>query len=102
GAVITVAFSRVGDLFASGGADCQVLLWKTNFDSKPYQTVLQQHSLRSTPDPPPHLSDIHPRTPHLHQAQPMAIQINPTVTDTQSTDPHVVELGQALHDIKVR
>lgn len=24
GAVITAAFSRVGDLFASGGADCQV------------------------------------------------------------------------------
>ncbi|XP_047451326.1 POC1 centriolar protein homolog B isoform X1 [Mugil cephalus] len=97
GAVITVAFSRAGDLFASGGADSQVLLWRTNFDSKSYQDVLQQHSRRSTPDPPPHLSDIHPRIPHLHHPQPTAIQISRTVADTQSTDPHVIELGQAIH-----
>uniref|UniRef100_A0A3Q0T4J7 POC1 centriolar protein homolog B n=1 Tax=Amphilophus citrinellus TaxID=61819 RepID=A0A3Q0T4J7_AMPCI len=75
GAVITVAFSRAGDLFASGGADSQVLLWRTNFDSKSYQDVLRQHSRRSTPDLPPHLSDIHPRGPHLHHPQPTAIQV---------------------------
>ncbi|XP_030588045.1 POC1 centriolar protein homolog B [Archocentrus centrarchus] len=97
GAVITVAFSRAGDLFASGGADSQVLLWRTNFDSKSYQDVLRQHSRRSTPDPPPHLSDIHPRGPHLHHPQPTAIQVSPTVTDTRSTDPHVIQLGQSLH-----
>uniref|UniRef100_A0A3Q1GNC1 POC1 centriolar protein homolog B n=1 Tax=Acanthochromis polyacanthus TaxID=80966 RepID=A0A3Q1GNC1_9TELE len=97
GAVITVAFSREGDLFASGGADSQVLLWRTNFDSRSYQDVLQQHSRRSTPDPPPHLSDIYPRTAHLHQPQTTAIQVSPTVADTRSTDPHVIELGQAFH-----
>ncbi|XP_024866529.1 POC1 centriolar protein homolog B isoform X3 [Kryptolebias marmoratus] len=100
GAVITVAFSRAGGLFASGGADSQVLLWRTNFDSKSYQDVLQQHSWRSTPDPPPHLSDIHPRTPHLHHPQPGAIQISPAVADTRSTDPHVTVLGQASHSNK--
>ncbi|KAF7225431.1 POC1 centriolar protein-like protein B-like [Nothobranchius furzeri] len=100
GAVITVAFSRAGDLFSSGGADRQVLLWRTNFDRKPYQDVLQQHSQRSTPDPPPHLSDIHPRAPHLHHPQPAAIQISPAVADTQSTDPHVIDLGPAAPHIK--
>ncbi|KAF3706147.1 POC1 centriolar protein -like protein B [Channa argus] len=97
GAVITVAFSRAGDLFASGGADGQVLMWRTNFDTKSYKDVLRQHSQRSTPDPSPHLSDIHPRGRHLHHPQPTAIQINPTVADTQSTDPRVIELGQAVH-----
>ncbi|KAE8296717.1 POC1 centriolar protein-like protein B Pat-interacting protein 1 [Larimichthys crocea] len=97
GAVITVSFSRLGDLFASGGADGQVLMWRTNFDTKSYQDVLQQHSRRSSPDPPPHVTDIHPRGPHLHRPQPSAIQISPKVADTQSTDPHVIELGQAAH-----
>ncbi|XP_070686333.1 POC1 centriolar protein homolog B [Pempheris klunzingeri] len=97
GAVMTVAFSRVGDLFASGGTDGQVLMWKTNFDTKSYRDVLQQHSWRSTPDPPPHVTDIYPRGPHLHHPQPTAIQISPAVADTQSTDPHVIELGQAVH-----
>ncbi|XP_023254065.1 POC1 centriolar protein homolog B-like, partial [Seriola lalandi dorsalis] len=97
GAVIAVTFSRAGELFASGGADGQVLMWRTNFDTKSYQDVLQQHSRRSTPDPPPHLSDIHPKSPHLHHSQSTAIQISPTVADTQSADPHVIELGQAVH-----
>ncbi|XP_026168238.1 POC1 centriolar protein homolog B isoform X2 [Mastacembelus armatus] len=97
GAVITVAFSRGGDLFASGGADSQVLMWRTNFDTKPYQDVLQQHSRRATPDPPPHLADIHPRGPHLHHSQPTTVQISPSVADTQSSDPRVIELGQAVH-----
>nr|XP_020492867.1 POC1 centriolar protein homolog B isoform X2 [Labrus bergylta] len=101
GAVITVAFSRAGDLFASGGADCKVLMWRTNFDAKSYQDVLQQHSRRSTPDPPPHLTDIHPRGPHLHRQQPRAIQISQTVADTQSTDPQVIELGRAAHSAKL-
>ncbi|KAM7397179.1 hypothetical protein PAMP_020172 [Pampus punctatissimus] len=98
GAILTVAFSRAGDLFASGGADGQVLMWRTNFDTKSYQNVLQQHSRRSSPDPPPHLTDIHPRGPHLHRQQPAAIQISPKVADTQSTDPHVIELGQSIHN----
>ncbi|XP_053175447.1 POC1 centriolar protein homolog B [Scomber japonicus] len=54
GPVLTVAFSRAGDLFASGGADGQVLMWRTNFDTKSYEEVLQLHNRRSTPDPPPH------------------------------------------------
>ncbi|KAG7521903.1 POC1 centriolar protein-like B [Solea senegalensis] len=97
GAVMTVTFSRTGELFASGGADREVLLWRTNFDTKSYQDVLQQHSRRSTPDPPPHLSDIHPRVPHLHHPQSATIQINPVVTDTQSANPRVVELGRTFH-----
>nr|AAR16275.1 DKFZP434C245-like protein [Takifugu rubripes] len=74
GPVFTVAFSRGGDLFASGGADAQVLMWRTNFDTKPYLSVLQQHSHRATVDPPPHVSDIHPRAPHLHHPLPTEIQ----------------------------
>lgn len=101
GAVHTVTFSRTGDLFASGGADRQVLMWRTNFDTRSYQDVLQQHSRRSTPDPPPHLTDIHPRGPHLHHQQPRAIQISQTVADTQSTDPPVIEVGPGSHSTKL-
>ncbi|XP_005811911.1 POC1 centriolar protein homolog B isoform X1 [Xiphophorus maculatus] len=102
GAVIAVAFSRLGDHFASGGTDCQVLLWRTNFDRKRYRDVLLQHSQRSTPDPPPHLSDIHPRAPHahVHRSQPTGIQINPVVTNMMSSDPQVVEVSRYLHDNK--
>lgn len=32
GAVTTVSFSQNGDFFASGGADHQLLVWKSNFD----------------------------------------------------------------------
>lgn len=111
----------------------QVLMWRTNFDTKCYQEVLQQHSRRSTPDPPPHLCDIHPKSPHLHRSQSSTIkvrpnirvvstrsthpssilhltvwtlclspQISPTVADTQSADPRVIELGQAVHSTMVR
>jgi len=31
----------------------------------------------------------------------LSSQISPSVTDTQSTDPHVIELGQAVHNNKV-
>ncbi|XP_056273094.1 POC1 centriolar protein homolog B isoform X2 [Pseudoliparis swirei] len=101
GSVNSVVFSRAGDLFASGGADCQVLMWRTNLDTRSYRDVLQQHGRRSAPDPPPHLTDIHPRGPHLHRPQPAVIQVSPTVADTQSADPHVVELGQPVHGATV-
>ncbi|XP_020557184.1 POC1 centriolar protein homolog B isoform X2 [Oryzias latipes] len=98
GAVTSVAFSQAGDLFASGGGDRQILLWRTNFDSNSYQDVLQKHGRRATPDPPPHLSDIYPRSPHLHHPQDSAVQIHPAVADTRSADPQVVELGQPTHN----
>lgn len=31
GATASCAFSNYGDYFASGGNDCNILLWKTNF-----------------------------------------------------------------------
>ncbi|KAL7885503.1 hypothetical protein AOLI_G00057980 [Acnodon oligacanthus] len=95
GPVLAVAFSRDGDLFASGGADSQVLMWKTNFDALNYREVLSSHSKRVTPDPPPHLTDIYPRSPHRHRTQNGTVEINPVVTDIQSADPHVVEVGEA-------
>lgn len=97
GPVLTVAFSRGGDFFASGGCDAQVLMWKTNFDYFDYREVLSRHSQRVTPDPPPHLTDIYPRGPHLHSAQSGAIEISPMVADTQTTAPAVIEVGQALY-----
>ncbi|XP_078479203.1 uncharacterized protein LOC144740224 [Lampetra planeri] len=97
-AVLTVVFSRAGDLFASGGTDSQVLLWRTNFDTKSYQDVLQQHGHRSTLDPPPHVTDIPPRVPHLHHPRSSTIQVSPPLAHTQSADPHVVEFGGGLHN----
>uniref|UniRef100_A0A8C7ZSA9 POC1 centriolar protein homolog B n=1 Tax=Oryzias sinensis TaxID=183150 RepID=A0A8C7ZSA9_9TELE len=86
GAVTSVAFSQAGDLFASGGGDRQILLWRTNFDSKSYQDVLQKHGRRATPDPPPHLSDIYPRSPHLHHPQDSAVQVLNISVTYQSSD----------------
>ncbi|CDQ81755.1 unnamed protein product [Oncorhynchus mykiss] len=97
GPVLAVAFSRGGDFFASGGCDAQVLMWKTNFDSFDYREVLSRHSQRVSPDPPPHLTDIYPRGPHLHSAQSGAIEISPMVADTQTTAPAVIEVGQTLY-----
>uniref|UniRef100_UPI00398F77CE POC1 centriolar protein homolog A-like isoform X3 n=1 Tax=Pristiophorus japonicus TaxID=55135 RepID=UPI00398F77CE len=95
GPVIAVTFSRHGEYFASGGSDSQVLVWKTNFDSIPYNEVLKSHSVRTNPDPPPHITDIHPRIPHLHTSGPQTIQINRRthVADTQSSAPPVMDIG---------
>ncbi|RXN01123.1 POC1 centriolar protein-like B [Acipenser ruthenus] len=98
GPVFTVAFSRGGEYFASGGADAQVLLWKTNFDAFNYKEVLKCNNRRLNPEPAPHLTDIHPRSPHLHTASSASIEINPSfnVADTQTLDPPVVDVGQSL------
>ncbi|KFP92604.1 POC1 centriolar protein B, partial [Apaloderma vittatum] len=66
GPVLYVAFSKGGEKFASGGADAQVFLWKTNFDSFDYKEVLKHHVRRTHIDDPPHLLDIYPRSPHRH------------------------------------
>lgn len=118
---MTVAFSRAGDLFASGGADAQVwlsenvanaaractvwrraskdrlkcpkvLMWKTNFDSRNYRDVLLQHSRRTTPHPPPHPGDFPPRLPHLHHPAASDIQVgNPNLTSRL-----LAEVGRVL------
>ncbi|KAJ7408892.1 POC1 centriolar protein A [Willisornis vidua] len=41
GPATCVAFSRDGDLFASGGSDEQVMVWKTNFDTADYGDSLK-------------------------------------------------------------
>ncbi|XP_078075776.1 POC1 centriolar protein homolog B isoform X5 [Mustelus asterias] len=95
GPVIAVTFSRHGEYFSSGGSDSQVLVWKTNFDSIPYNEVLKSHSVRTNPDPAPHITDIHPRIPHLHTSGPQTLQIDPRtyVVDMQSSDPPVLDIG---------
>uniref|UniRef100_H3C0W8 POC1 centriolar protein homolog B n=1 Tax=Tetraodon nigroviridis TaxID=99883 RepID=H3C0W8_TETNG len=99
GPVFTVAFSRDGDLFASGGADGQMLMWRTNFDTKPDLSVLQQHSRRSSPDPAPHVADIHSRETHFYHPKPTEIQILPLVPDTKSTDAQIIDSGLTTHSI---
>nr|XP_047917137.1 POC1 centriolar protein homolog B isoform X5 [Anser cygnoides] len=108
GPVLSVAFSKGGEKFASGGADGQVLLWKTNFDSFDYKEVLKRHVRRTHTDDPPHLLDIYPRSPHLHDEKLQSVEVNPTfdVTDTQTPDPPVVEITSpsfgTLHLLKYR
>uniref|UniRef100_A0A8C3S4U7 POC1 centriolar protein homolog B n=1 Tax=Chelydra serpentina TaxID=8475 RepID=A0A8C3S4U7_CHESE len=75
GPVLSVAFSKGGEKFASGGADAQVLLWKTNFDTFNYKEVLKQHIRRIHTDNPPHLLDIYPRSPHPHDGKPQSIEV---------------------------
>ncbi|NXK87235.1 POC1B protein, partial [Formicarius rufipectus] len=94
GPVLSVAFSKGGEKFASGGADAQVLLWKTNFDSLDYKEVLKHNFRRTHVDDPPHLLDIYPKSPHLHNEKVQSVEVNPTfdVTDIQTPDPPVIEV----------
>ncbi|XP_071408215.1 POC1 centriolar protein homolog B isoform X3 [Pithys albifrons albifrons] len=94
GPVLSVAFSKGGEKFASGGADAQVLLWKTNFDSFDYKEVLKHNFRRTHIDDPPHLLDIYPRSPHVHDEKLESVEVNPTfdVTDTQTPDPPITEI----------
>ncbi|KAM7178925.1 POC1 centriolar protein homolog B isoform 3-T3 [Macrochelys suwanniensis] len=99
GPVLSVAFSKGGEKFASGGADAQVLLWKTNFDTFNYKEVLKQHIRRIHTDNPPHLLDIYPRSPHPHDGKPQSIEIDPSfdVTDTQTIDPTVIDISSSVY-----
>ncbi|XP_067415942.1 POC1 centriolar protein homolog B isoform X2 [Emydura macquarii macquarii] len=99
GPVLSVAFSKGGEKFASGGADAQVLLWKTNFDTFNYKEVLKQHIKRIHTDDPPHLLDIYPRSPHSHDGKSQSIEIDPSfdVTDTQTLDPPVTDICSSMY-----
>ncbi|KYO17404.1 POC1 centriolar protein-like protein B isoform A [Alligator mississippiensis] len=97
GPVLSVAFSKGGEKFASGGADSQVLLWNTNFDAFNRKEVLKHHLRRTHTDDPPHLLDIYPRSPHRHNVKSQSIEINPNfdVTDLQTLDPPVIDIGSS-------
>ncbi|CAM5084492.1 unnamed protein product [Eretmochelys imbricata] len=99
GPVLSVAFSKGGEKFASGGADAQVLLWKTNFDTFSYKEVLKHHIRRIHTDDPPHLLDIYPRSPHSHDGKSQSIDIDPSfdVTDTQTLDPPVIDISSSMY-----
>ncbi|CAD5115146.1 DgyrCDS4150 [Dimorphilus gyrociliatus] len=63
GPATAVSFSLKGDYFASGGADEQVLVWKTNFDQVNYEEVLKSHKGKQTTESTkPTIHDIPPRS----------------------------------------
>ncbi|XP_068951166.1 POC1 centriolar protein homolog B [Petaurus breviceps papuanus] len=94
GPVFAVSFSKGGQQFTSGGADAQILLWKTNFDEMNYKDLLKKNIKRLHFDAPPHLLDIYPRTSHHHDRKPDSIEINPKleVVNLQTSDPLVVDI----------
>ncbi|XP_021565686.1 POC1 centriolar protein homolog B-like [Carlito syrichta] len=94
GPVFTVSFSKGGELFASGGTDTQVLLWRTNFDEFHYKDLHKRNLKRLHFDSPPHLLDIYPRTPHPHDGKVETVEINPKleVIDLQISAPPVVDI----------
>ncbi|NXJ99721.1 POC1A protein, partial [Corythaixoides concolor] len=80
GPATCVAFSRTGDLFASGGSDEQVMVWKTNFDAADYGDVLKtqksgisvdgtHHTLQSEMDCDVHLKKTKPQDSDRSHAQ---------------------------------
>ncbi|NXO00216.1 POC1B protein, partial [Rhinopomastus cyanomelas] len=97
GPVLSVAFSKGGEKFASGGADAQVLLWKTNFDSFDYKEVLKHNIRRTHIDDPPHPLDIYPRSPHLHGEKFHSVEVDPNtdLPNTQELDPPVTEISSS-------
>ncbi|XP_047404694.1 POC1 centriolar protein homolog B isoform X5 [Sciurus carolinensis] len=94
GPAFTVSFSRSGEQFASGGADTQVLLWRTNFDELHCRDINKRNLKRLHFDSPPHLLDIYPRTPHTHERKIETVEINPKleVHDLQISTPPVVDI----------
>ncbi|XP_057412662.1 POC1 centriolar protein homolog B isoform X1 [Balaenoptera acutorostrata] len=94
GPVFTVTFSKGGELFTSGGADAQVLLWRTNFDELNCKDVIKRNLKRLHFDSPPHLLDIYPRTPHPQEGKIETVEINPKldVIDLQTSTPPVVDI----------
>ncbi|XP_005324485.3 POC1 centriolar protein homolog B isoform X1 [Ictidomys tridecemlineatus] len=94
GPVFTVSFSRSGEQFTSGGADTQVLLWRTNFDELHCKDINKRNLKRLHFDSPPHLLDIYPRTPHTHERKLETVEINPKleVIDLQISTPPVVDV----------
>ncbi|XP_056654597.1 POC1 centriolar protein homolog B isoform X3 [Monodelphis domestica] len=94
GPVFAVSFSKGGQQFTSGGADAQILLWKTNFDEMSYKDLLKKNIKRLHFDAPPHLLDIYPRTAHHHDRKPDSVEINPKleVVNLQTSDPLVVDV----------
>ncbi|XP_041593902.1 POC1 centriolar protein homolog B isoform X4 [Vulpes lagopus] len=94
GPVFTVSFSKGGELFSSGGADTQVLLWRTNFDYLNCKDMIKRNLKRLHFDSSPHLVDIYPRTPHPHEGKIETVEINPKleVIDLQTASPPVVDI----------
>lgn len=94
GPVFTVSFSKGGELFASGGTDAQVLLWRTNFDEFNSKDIIKRNLKRLHFDSPPHLHDIYPRTSHPHEGKTETVEINPKleVMDLQTSTPPVVDI----------
>ena len=39
GSSTSCKFSKLGDYFSTGGSDCSILLWKTNFASTGQETI---------------------------------------------------------------
>ncbi|ELR48647.1 POC1 centriolar protein-like protein B [Bos mutus] len=100
GPVFTVSFSKGGELFTSGGADAQVLLWRTNFDELNYKDVSKRNLKRLHFDSPPHLLDIYPRTPHPHEGRIDTVE---TVTSwaTWSKPPDETKLSSLKEELSV-
>ncbi|CAH7329429.1 Poc1b [Phodopus roborovskii] len=94
GPVSTVTFSKDGELFTSGGADAQVLLWRTNFNQLHCKDPNKRNLKRLHFESSPHLLDIYPRSPHPHEEKKEIIEINPKleVMDLQSSSPPVVDV----------
>ena len=76
------------------------MVWKTNFDKIDYNEVLQSHRARSqVQQPPPHVHDIHPRSPlHRQAVKTGAPEVNPQgeIRDMGAQTPGVTNLGPAL------
>ena len=89
--VLDAAFSPSGEFFASGGADEQVLVWKTNFDTINYQEVLKGQRKRSAP------AQHHGHDPSSGEA-PHELDMDRAPKDHTLIPPPVVNIGpQPFH-----
>ncbi|KAK2184924.1 hypothetical protein NP493_249g11102 [Ridgeia piscesae] len=101
GPVTAVGFSQTGEYFASGGADEQVMVWKTNFDLLDYADILQSHKSRDRSEvPAPTVRDIPPRVetlPPSHRCHTNAqVDGRPELRHYNDVMPGVTNIGPAI------
>ncbi|KAK7499536.1 hypothetical protein BaRGS_00009188 [Batillaria attramentaria] len=98
GPVTAARFSRNGEFFCSGGADEQVLVWKTNFDKlSPNDVLTSQQSQESSRMPMPTVEDIPPRKAKgKAPSSPIDLDARAQVKSMRDTEPAVTDVGPAL------
>ncbi|XP_076447302.1 uncharacterized protein LOC143284496 isoform X1 [Babylonia areolata] len=101
GPVTAATFSKNGEFFASGGADEQVLVWKTNFDQLSPSDVLSAQRPRDRSEAKAQAQSPVEDLPSRVQkgrapANPISLDARSSVKRMQDQEPSVTDVGPAM------